>query len=93
MEVVGLVEVTYKTWNTSNHVDFSAKMTRPQFGLSCTGVGIDEHAIFGVIPPGVLPVRMHILSKFILWRLTPKIHMLLEMMDVAILWAICKLCC
>jgi hypothetical protein len=46
-----------------------------------------------VILPGVLLVRRHIISKFILWTLTPKTDMPLEMMWVAILRAIGKPCC
>jgi hypothetical protein len=33
-----------------------------------------------VIPPGVLLVRRDIISKFVLWTLTTKTDMLLEMM-------------
>jgi len=41
---------------------------------------------------GVLLVRRHTISKFVLWTLAPKTYMPLEMMLVANLWAICKPC-
>jgi hypothetical protein len=46
-----------------------------------------------VIQPGVLLVRLDIISKLDLWTIAPKIDMLLEMMLVAILRALCKPCC
>jgi hypothetical protein len=33
-----------------------------------------------VIPQGVLLVRMHLISKFVLWALAPKTDMPLEIM-------------
>jgi len=36
---------------------------------------------------------MNIVSKFVLWTLAPETDMPLEMMEVTILWAICKPCC
>jgi hypothetical protein len=55
-------------------------MARREFGIRCLLVGIAEHSILVVIPPGVLLVRMHIISKFVLWTLAPKTDMPLEMM-------------
>jgi hypothetical protein len=46
-----------------------------------------------VIPPGVLVVRRYIMPKFVLWTIAPKTDMPLEMILIAILWAICNTCC
>ena len=46
-----------------------------------------------MIPLGVLLIGRDIISKFVLWTLTPETDMLLEMMLVAIPRAICKPCC
>jgi hypothetical protein len=68
-------------------------MVRREFGIGCLGVGIAERYMQVVIPPGVLLVRRHIISKLGLWTLAPRTDMPLEMMFVTKLWAICKLCC
>ena len=70
MEEVGLREVAHNTGNMSNHVESSVNLARQEFGISCLGVDIAERSIQVVIPPGVLLVRMHIISKFVLWTLT-----------------------
>jgi hypothetical protein len=93
MEEVRLREVAHNTGNMSKLVESSVNMARQEFGIGCLGVGIAEHSIEVVIPPRVLLVRRDIISKFVLWTLTPKTDMPLEMMWVAILRAICKPCC
>jgi len=80
MEEVGLGEVANYTGNTSKHVESSVDMVRREFGIGCLAVGIAEHSILVVIPPGVLLVRRDIISKFVLWTLAPKTDMPLEMM-------------
>jgi hypothetical protein len=67
-------------------------MARRELGIGCLGVGIAERSIKVVIPPGVLLVRMHIISKFVLWALAAKTDMPLEIMSGAIFWTICKPC-
>jgi hypothetical protein len=80
MEEVGLREVSHNTGNMSKHVESSVNMARREFGIGCLGVGIAERSILVVIPPGVLLVRRHIISMFVLWTLAPKTDMPLEMM-------------
>jgi hypothetical protein len=55
-------------------------IARRECGIGCIGVGIAEHTIYVVIPPGVLLVRRHIISKCVRWTLTPKTDMPLEIM-------------
>jgi len=93
MEVVGLREVAHNTVNMSKHAASSVDMVGQEFGIGFLGVGILERSLLVVIPPGVLLVRRDIISKFVLWTLAPKTYMPLEMMQVAILRAICKPCC
>jgi hypothetical protein len=85
MEEVGIREIAHNTGNMSTHIESSVNMARREFGLGCLGAGIAEHSIYVVIPPGVFLVRMHIITKFVLWTLAPKTDMPLEMMLVAIL--------
>jgi hypothetical protein len=92
MEEVVVREVTHDTGNSSKPVESSVNMGRREFGIGCLGVGIVERSIYVVIPPGVLIVRRAIISKFVLWTLTLKTDIPLEMMLVAILRAICKPC-
>jgi len=66
MEEVGLREVAHNTGNMSKHDVSSVKMARREFGIGCLGVGITERCLSVVIPPGVLLVRMHMMSKFVL---------------------------
>ena len=80
MKEVGLREVAHNTGNGSKHVESSVNMARREFGIGCLGVGIAERSIQVVIPPGVLLVRMHIISKFVVWTLAPITDMPLEMM-------------
>jgi len=80
MEEVARREVGRNTWNVSKHIESSVNMARRDFGIGCLGVGISERSIKVVIPPGVLLVRMHIISKFVLWTLAPNPDMSLEMM-------------
>jgi hypothetical protein len=80
MEEVGLRVVAHNSGNVSKHVESLVNMARREFGIGCLGVGIAEHSIHVVIPPGVLLLRMHIMSKFVLWTLAPKTDMSLEMM-------------
>jgi hypothetical protein len=80
MEEVGLREIAHNTGNVSKHVGSSVKMARREFGIGYLGVGIAERSIKVVIPPGVLLVRMHIISKFVLWTLALNTDMSLEMM-------------
>jgi len=54
-------------------------MARRVFGIGCLGVGIAEGSLLVVIPPGVLLVRMHIISKFVLPTLAPKTDLPLGM--------------
>jgi hypothetical protein len=77
----------------AKQVESSGNMARPEFGICSLGVGIAEHSIQVVIPPGVLLVRRVIISKFVLGTLTTKTARLLKMMLVAILCGICKPCC
>jgi hypothetical protein len=79
MEEVGLREVAHNTGNMSKHVESLVNMARRDFGISSVGVGIAERSISVVIPPGVLLVKRHIISKFVLWTLAPKTDMPLEM--------------
>jgi len=55
-------------------------MAQREFGIGCLGFAISERSIEVVIPPGVLLVRMHIISTLVLWTLAPNIDMPLEMM-------------
>jgi hypothetical protein len=55
-------------------------MARREFGIGCLGVGITERSIYFVIPLEVLLVRIHIISKFILWTLAPKTNMVPKIM-------------
>jgi hypothetical protein len=80
MEEVGLREVAHNTENVSKHVESSVNMARREFGIGCLGVGIAQHSIKVVIPPGVLLVRIHVISKFFLLTLGAKTDMSLEMM-------------
>jgi hypothetical protein len=90
---VGLREVAHNTGNESKHTESSANMVRPEFSIGCLGVGIAERSIKVVIPPGVLLVRRHVISKIVLWTLSQKADMPLEIMYVAKLWEIWKPCC
>jgi hypothetical protein len=58
MEEGGLWEVVYNTGNVSKDVESSVSMARREFGIGCLGIGIAEHSVQVVIPPGVLLVRM-----------------------------------
>jgi len=69
MEEVELREVAHDTGNMSKQVESSVDMARREFGIGSLGVGIAEHSIYIVIPPGVLLVRRDIISKFVLWTL------------------------
>jgi len=80
IEEVGHGEVAHHTWNISKNMHSSVEMAQPEFGNGCLGVGIAEHSTQILILPGVLFVRIHMISKFVLWTLTPKTDMLLEMM-------------
>jgi len=80
MEEVGLWEIAHNTGNMLKLIESSVNMARREFGIGCLGVGIAEDSIEVVIPPGVLLVRRHIISKFVLWTLAPKTDMPLEMM-------------
>jgi hypothetical protein len=80
MEEGRLREVAHNTGNMLNHVEFSVNIARRELGIRCCVVGITEHSIQVVIPPGVLLVRMHIISKFVLWTLTPTTDMPLMIM-------------
>ena len=80
MEEVAQREVAHNSANVSKHVESSVNMVPREFGISCLEVGIDERSIQVVIPLGVLLVRMHIISIFILWTLAPKTDMPLVMM-------------
>jgi hypothetical protein len=80
LEEVGLREIAHNTGNMLKHIESSVNMMRREFGIGCLGVGMAERSIYVVIPPGVLLVRRHIISKFVLWTLAPKTDMLLEMM-------------
>jgi hypothetical protein len=93
MEEVRLWEVAHNTGNMSKHVESSGNMTRRKFNTGCFGVGIAERSIQVVILPGAFLVRRNIISKFVLWTLTPLTDMPLEMMLVAIRTAIGKPCC
>jgi hypothetical protein len=93
IQEVGPREVAHDTRNMSNHVESSVNLARREFYIGFLGVGIAEHSIQVVIPPGVLLVRRNIISQFVLWTIAPKTDMPLEMMYVTILTAICKPCC
>jgi hypothetical protein len=80
MEEVGLWKIAHNTGNMSKHFESSVDLARRQFGISCLGVGVAERSIQVLILPGVLLVRRHIISKFVLWTLAPKTDMPLEMM-------------
>jgi hypothetical protein len=80
MDVVRLRVVIHNTGNESKYVESSVNMARREFGIGYLGVGIAERSIMVVIPPGVLLVRMHIISKFDLWTLATTTDMSLEMM-------------
>jgi hypothetical protein len=67
MEMVGLREIAYNTGNMWKHVESLVNMAGLEFAIGCLGLGIPERSIQVVIPPGVLLVRMHVISKFILW--------------------------
>jgi len=66
MEEVGLREVAFDTGNVSKHIGSLVNMARPEFGIGCRGIGIAERSILVVIPPVVMLVRWHIISKFVL---------------------------
>jgi hypothetical protein len=80
IEVVRLTEVVHNAGNMSKHDESLVNMVRTEFGIGCLGVGIAERSIKVVIPPGVLLVRMHLISKFVLWTLAPKTDMPHEML-------------
>jgi len=80
MEEVGLREVAHNTGNELKHVESSVNMARRKFCIGCLGVGIAERSILVVIPPGVLLVRIHIISMFVLGTLGQTTDMPLEMM-------------
>jgi hypothetical protein len=67
MEKVGLREIAHNTGNMWKHVESLVNMAGREFAIGCLGLGIPERSIQVVIPPGVLLVRMHVISKFILW--------------------------
>jgi hypothetical protein len=67
MEMVGLREIAHNTGNMWKHVESLVNMAGLEFAIGCLGLGIPERSIQVVIPPGVLLVRMHVISKFILW--------------------------
>ena len=79
IEEVGLREVVHDTGNMSKQVESSVNMARREFGIGCLGVGIAEHSILVVIPPGVFLVRRDIISNLVLWTLAPKTDMPPEM--------------
>ena len=79
IEEVEFREVAHDTGKMSKHVESLVNMARREFGIGYLRVGIPEHSILVVILPGVLLVRMDIISKFILWMLVPKTDMPLEM--------------
>jgi len=66
MEEVGLREVAHDTGNMSKHVESSVDTARREFGIGCLGVAIAERSKYVVIQPGVLLVRRHTISKFVL---------------------------
>jgi hypothetical protein len=80
MEEVGLREVAHTPGNMSTYVESSVNRARREFGIGCLGVGIADGSILVVIPPWLLLVRRHIITKFILWTLAPKTDMPLDMM-------------
>jgi hypothetical protein len=67
MEMVGLREIAHNTGNMWKHVESLVNMSGRELAIGCLGLGIPERSIQVVIPPGVLLVRMHVISKFILW--------------------------
>jgi len=69
MEEIGLWEVAHNTVNMSKNVESSVNMVRPECRIGCLGDDINEHSKQVVMPPWVLLVRMHIISKFVLWTL------------------------
>jgi hypothetical protein len=80
MEEVVLTEVAHNTGNVSRYVESSVNTARREIGIGCLGVDMAERCIYVVIPPGVLLVRMHIISRFVLLILAPKTEMSLEIM-------------
>jgi hypothetical protein len=80
MEEVGDREVVHNTGNVLQHIESSLNMVRREFCIGCIGVRITEHSVLVVIPPGVLLVMRHIISKFVLWTLAPNTGMPPEMM-------------
>jgi len=66
MEEVGRREVAHNTGNMSKYVESSVNTGRRELGIGCLGVGLAERSIQVLIPPGVLLVRRHIISKFVL---------------------------
>jgi hypothetical protein len=80
IEDVGCREVAHNTRNVPKHGESLVYMARQEFGIGCLGVGIAEHSIYVVIPPGLLLVRMHVISKFVLRTLALKTDKPLEMM-------------
>jgi hypothetical protein len=80
MELFEHSEVAHNTGHMSKPVEYSVIIVRREFGLGCLTVGVPERSMKSVIPPGVLLLRMHIISKFELWRLSPITDMPLEMM-------------
>ena len=73
-------EVAHDTGNISKDVESSMNMARQEYGIELFGVRIAEHLIYVVILPGVWLGMCDIISMFILWTLTPKTGMPLEMM-------------
>jgi hypothetical protein len=80
MEEVGIRKVAHDTGNMPKHFESLVIMARRELGMGCLGVGIAERSIQIVILQGVFLVRRDIISKFLLWTLTPKTDMPLEMM-------------
>jgi len=90
IEEVGIRKFAHDTGNVSTDVESSVNMVRHEFPIGCLSVSSGERSIYVVILPGELLVRRDIICQLGLWTLTPITDMPLEMMQDAILRAICK---
>ena len=90
IEEVGIGKFAHDNGNVSTDVESSVNMVRHEFPIGFLSVSFGERLIYIVILPGELLVRRDIISLLGLWTLTPITDMPLEMMQVAILRAICK---
>jgi hypothetical protein len=80
MEDVGHADIAHDTKSISTDIESSVNVALGEFSIRCLGIGVVEHSIYVLIPPGVLIFGRDIIPKFVLWTLASKTNILLEMM-------------